>query len=248
MPKEPLPMHRIEAVLQCRGRNLSVRKIAASLGLKRSTVSDYLRRAERAGLSWPLPAHVTEESLHQALFGSADCKACSHPLPDWPTIHQELRQKGVTLQLLHDEYLYAYPDGYRYSQFCELYRRFRGSLRVCMRQTYQPGEKLFVDYAGPTFKIIDGATDKPAEAYLFVAVLGASNFTYAEAVGTLGLEDWTGAHCNAFEFFGGVPTLTIPDNTKCAVSITRAGHCVGGWPIRSAQDSWADMGADSRRA
>ena len=135
-------------------------------------------------------------------------------MPDWAYVHGELRKKGVTLQLLHEEYLEQYEDGYRYSQFCDLYRQFCQSLNVSMRQTYRAGEKLFVDYAGQTIALVDPGR---STAHLFVAVLGASNYTYAEATATESLEDWIVAHVNAFEYFGGVPALTIPDNTKCAV-------------------------------
>ena len=215
MSKEPLPMQKIETVLRLHHQqNFSIRKIAHSLSLKRSTVSDYLKRAETAGLAWPLPPGWSERDLHRALFGSPR-PADGRPPPDLAYVHTELRKKGVTLQLLHQEYLEQFENGYRYSQFCELYRRFRCSLNVCMRQTYRAGEKLFVDYAGQTIEFIDHGT--PRKAHLFVAVLGASNYTYAEATASEALPDWIAAHVNAFEYLGGIPALTIPDNTKCAV-------------------------------
>ncbi len=216
MPREPLPMHKIRSVLRLHlEQGLSIRQTASSLGLKRSTVSDYVKRAEAAGLSWPLPSKWGERELHGALFGPPTVTA-SRPLPDFAYIHNELRRKGVTLQLLHDEYVAQYADGYRYSQFCEYYRRFRRSLSVCLRQRYRAGEKLFVDYAGQTIAIV-GAEGQTRQAHLFVAVLGASNYTYAEATASEGLEDWIGAHVNAFEYFGGTAALVIPDNTRCAV-------------------------------
>jgi transposase len=216
MSREPLPMQKIEPVLRLHHQQgLSIRQIAHRLGLKRSTVSDYLQRAAAAGLVWPLPTEWSERDLHRTLLGPP-CPGSGRPQPDWAYIHCELRKKSVTLQLLHEEYLEQYADGYRYSQFCEFFRRFRKSLNVCMRQTYRAGEKLFVDYAGQTIDIVgrDGAINK---AHLFVAVLGASNYTYAEATITEALEDWIAVHINAFEYFGGVSALTIPDNTKCAV-------------------------------
>lgn len=218
MAKELLPMRKIQAVLDLHySRSLSIRKIARSLGLKRSTVSDYIKRAAAAGIDWPVPDGWDEQDLHAALFGAANAPACRRPLPDWSYVHLELHKKSVTLQLLHEEYLADHPDGYRYSQFCERYRRFRKALNVSMRQTYRAGEKLFVDYAGQTIDVIDGSSGRVTKAHLFVAVLGASNYTYAEATATEGLADWIAAHCNAFEYFGGVTELLIPDNTKCAV-------------------------------
>ena len=217
MAKDPLPMCKIKEILLLHNtQGLSVRKIARTLGLKRSTVSDYLQRAEAAGVNWPLPSGWTEQNLHSALFSSSTLPS-SRVLPDWSYIHREMRKKGVTLQLLHQEYLDCHSEGYRYSQFCELYRQFRKTLNVCMRQTYRVGEKLFVDYAGQTIAIHDTQSGKTSKAHLFVAVLGVSNYTYAEGFKSEGLEDWITAHVNAFEYFGGVTELIIPDNLKSAV-------------------------------
>ena len=217
MAKEPLSMCKIKSILSLHHtQQYSVRKIAHNLGLKRSTVSDYLRRASAAGVNWPIPPDWNEHDLHRVLFGGPVPPA-SRPLPDWGYIHSELSKKSITLQLLHEEYLASHPNGYKYSQFCGLYRRFRKTLNVCMRQGYRAGEKLFVDYAGQTIGIVDPKSGKVRKAHLFVAVLGASNYTYAEASNSEGLEDWIQAHINAFEYVGGVTELIIPDNLKCAV-------------------------------
>lgn len=217
MAKEPLPMSNIKQILRLHKADcLSVRKIAQRLGLKRSTVNDYLQRASSAGISWPLPSTWTDQDLYRSLFGTSALPN-HRPLPDWNYIHGELRKKGVTLQLLHQEYLQCHPDGYQYSQFCERYRQFRKTLNVCMRQTYRPGEKLFVDYAGQTIPIHDRANGRIRKCCLFVAVLGVSNYTYAEASYTQGLEDWIAAHVNTFEYFRGVTEIIIPDNLKSAV-------------------------------
>ena len=217
MAKERLSMGKIESVLDLHNQGHSGRRIARSLGLSRSTVNDYLQRAQAAGVGWPLPPEWDEPTLHRALFGGPS-PPNQRPVPDWAYIKSELRKKGVTLQLLHDEYLALYlEDGYRYSQFCEHYRRFRKTVDISMRQDHRAGEKLFVDYAGQTVPIVDPATGKVSQAHLFVAVLGASNYTYAEATATEQLEDWIAAHVNAFEYFAGVTELIIPDNTKCAV-------------------------------
>jgi transposase len=138
--------------------------------------------------------------------------------PDWPAVHRELKRKHVTLQILWDEYIERYPEGYRYSRFCELYRGWASRVSVTMRQTHAGGDKLFVDYAGDTVPvIIDRLSGKTRPAQIFVAVMGASNFTYAEASWTQALADWISAHTRAFEAIGGVPNLLVPDNTKVAV-------------------------------
>jgi transposase len=138
--------------------------------------------------------------------------------PDWAAIHRELKRKHVTLQILWDEYIERQPDGYRYSRLCELYRVWASRLSVTMRQTHAGGDKLFVDYAGDTVPVIvDRRSGKVRPAQIFVAVMGASNFTYAEASWTQALPDWIGAHTRALAAIGGVPRLLVPDNTKVAV-------------------------------
>jgi transposase len=138
--------------------------------------------------------------------------------PDWASVHRELKRKHVTLSVLWDEYIERNPEGYRYSRFCELYRSWEGKLSVTMRQTHVGGDKLFVDYAGDTMPvIIDRLTGEVRQAQIFVAVMGASNFTYAEASWTQGLADWIGAHTRALATIGGVPRLLVPDNARVAV-------------------------------
>ncbi len=217
MPKDMLPMHKIEAVLELHHtKQLSIRKIASALKLKKSTVSDYLRRASLAQIPWPLPEDWDEGKLHDVMFGRRET-APTRVVPNWSYIHIEQRKKGVTLQLLHDEYQQKHPDGYRYSQFCHHYRRFRKTVNVSMRQNHRAGEKMFVDFAGQTVKITDLAGDT-REAQIFVAVLGASNYTYVEAVESQSLSDWINVHSNTLSFFGGSPRLTICDNLKSAVT------------------------------
>ena len=144
--------------------------------------------------------------------------ADTRPVPDWAVVHQELRRPGVTLMLLWEEYRAAHPEGFAYSWFCEHYRAWAGKLDLVMRQTHRAGEKLFVDYAGQTVEVIDRTTGEVRTAQIFVAVLGASNYTYAEATWTQGLPDWIGAHVRAFAFFGGVPEIVVPDNLRSGVS------------------------------
>ncbi len=214
-----LPMRKIRDALRLQAAGLAKRQIAVSLGVGRTTAREYLERAERAGLSWPLPDELTDEALEQRLFSAAQTdQPKERPQPDWPVLHCELRKAGVTLMLLWEEYRSVHPGGYGYSQFCELYRRWKGKLSPTMRQTHLAGEKMFVDYAGQTVEIMDGLTGEVREAQLFVAVLGASSYTYAEATLTQSLPDWTGSHCRAFAFFGGVTAQVVSDNLKSGIT------------------------------
>jgi len=219
MAQKKLPMRQIQEILRLKYQNqLSIREIARSCGVPVSTIGDYLKRAETAALKWPLSADITEEELIERLFGSAPSAPTisEQPLPDWLYIHQELRRKGVTLQLLWEEYRQIHPEGYSYSRFCELYQAWANTLDPVLRQVHLPGEKMFVDWAGQTMPIHnpDGTV---SSAYLFVAVLGASNKTYAEAFPNQQLPSWIAAHCRAYEYFQGVARVTVPDNPKTAV-------------------------------
>jgi len=213
-------MRRIREVLRLSWEGgLSDRVVARSCSLARSTVAKYLHLAREAGLSWPLPEDLTDEALERRLFpGPASCEAGERFTPDWAEVHRELKRKGVTLHLLWDEYKEAHPDGYRYSAFCARYRAWRGTLDVSMRQDHKAGEKLFVDYCGHTVPITDRATGELREAQVFVAVLGASNYTFAEATWTQSLPEWITSHVHAFRFFGGVPELIVTDNLRSGVS------------------------------
>jgi transposase len=198
---------------------LGQRPIARCLDISRTTVGDYLRRAEAAGLGWPLPATLTDQQLYHQLFPPMiPVSATGRTVPNCASLHTELKRKGVTLTLLWEEYLSEHPQGYRYSQFCELYRQWARKLKLSMRQIHKAGEKLFVDYAGQTLPIVNPHTGEISEAQIFVAVLGASSYTFAEATLSQNLPDWLGSHRRAFEFFGGVPEIVIPDNLKSAVS------------------------------
>ena len=221
MAGERISMRKIREVLRLKQEfGLSNRKIAKSCSVGRSTVSDYLSRASAAGLSWPLPPELDEAALERHLFPPPPPPGDERPLPDWSEIHTELRRKGVTLALLWEEYKSVYPEGYQYSRFCELYRSWRGLLKLWMRQDHRAGEKLFIDYAGQTVDVVNAKTGEVKEAQIFVASLGASNFSFAEATWTQSLPDWIGSHERAFRFFGGVPELLIPDNLKSGVTKT----------------------------
>lgn len=220
MPRKTLPMHKIRNVAKAQASGLSVRAIARACGMPRSTVSDYLSRIADSGLGCPLPEHLSEDDLEKILFGERALRGpeLDRPLPEWSTVHKELRRRGVTLKLLWQEYLADHPDGYRYSQYCELYRIWAGQIASCMRQTHHAGEKLFVDYAGMTMPVTDSGTGEVLQAQIFVGALGASQYLYAEASATQKLADWTDSHVRCFEDLGGVPRIVVPDNLKSAVT------------------------------
>lgn len=220
MPAERLTMRKIREVFRLKfDCELSNRKIAKSCHIARSTVGEYLFRFHKAALSWPLPADMDDVELEQLLYPPPVAPfANQRPLPDFDYIHAELRKKGVTLNLLWQEYKEQNPHGYQYSQFCHLYRKWTNKIDPVMRQEHRAGEKMFVDYAGQTVPVYDLHTNQMREAQIFVAVLGASNYTYAEATWTQTLADWIGSHGRAFAFFGGVPRLVVPDNLKSGVS------------------------------
>jgi transposase len=221
MPAERTTMRQVREVLRLKFvGGVPIREIARRVGVAASTVRTTIRRFEAASLSWPLPEEMTDAALEARLFASGGTKQGHRRQiePDWTAIHRELKRKHVTLSILWDEYIEHNPEGYRYSRFCELYRTWEGKLSVTMRQTHVGGDKLFVDYAGDTVPVIvDRLTGEMRQAQIFVGVLGASNFTYAEATWTQGLSDWIGAHTRAFATIGGVPRLLVPDNAKVAV-------------------------------
>lgn len=223
MPRQRLSMRKIEEALRLKwGAGLSPRQIAKAVGVGRTTVSEYIARAEAAGISWPLPEGMDAAQLEQRLFKSPGHAAKVAPAQaDFAALHWELRRKGVTLFLLWQEYRERHPEGYSYSRFCERYGAWKGQLDVVMRQSHRAGEKLFVDYAGQTVEVVDPTSGEIREAQIFVAVLGASNYTYAEATWSQGLPDWIGSHVRALAFFAGVPEIIVPDNLRSAVSKAR---------------------------
>lgn len=220
MPAKRLSMRKIREILRLHNeRRLSNRAIARSIAASPATVSDCLLRAKVAGLVWPLAPELDDTELENLLYPLDGAGRAPRAAPDFETIHKELRRKGVTVQLLWQEYKLEHPDdGYQYSQFCERYRRWRGDLDVVMRQQHRAGEKMFSDFSGDGIGIIDRETGEVRQAELFVAVLGASCYTYAEAFETQQLQDWVAGHIHAYEYFGGVPEITVPDQPRTAVS------------------------------
>lgn len=220
MPRPHISMRKIRDALRLSlGEGLSLRHTAASLQMPFTTVGDHLRRAKAAGITWPLPEGFDDDALEALLFATAAPPAATRPLPDWAKVHVELRRPYVTLMLLWIEHKEAFPDGHSYSQFCELYRRWRRGVDVVMRQDHKAGEKLFVDFPGHRIPIYDPKTGELAfEAELFVAVLGASSFLYAEAVRSQELLHWVSAHVHAFEALGGCPAIVVCDNLRSGVT------------------------------
>ena len=219
MAAERLSMRKIREILRQKwalGR--SHREVAASLGVSVGIVAKTVLRATTAKLTWESVAALDEAALEVRLYGRGAEPGSTRPEPDYAWIDIERRKAGVTLELLHLEYLERHPDGYRYTQFCELYRGWLKRQRLVMRHVHRAGEKLFTDYAGKRPHIVDRETGEAIPVELFVAVLGASNLTYAEATRTQRVADWTASHVRALEYFGGVPAAVVPDQLKSAVT------------------------------
>src|ERR1700732_4648736 len=223
IPGAKSPSGRIGDVLRLPAAGMSSRKIAASLSIGGTTVVDCLQRARAVGVGWPPPEDLSDVALEARLFPASTALAAiksRRTQAEWPAIHRELKRPGVTLRLLWEEHRAAHPEGYGYSRFCELFRAWEGRLSPTMRQSHVAGEKLFVDYAGTTLDVIDGTTGEVLAAQLFVAALGASSYTWAEATWTQGLGDWIGSHTRGFVFFGGGAGGVVSGNLT--VGLTKA--------------------------
>ena len=221
MATERLSMRQIREILRQKwGLGRSHREVAQSLRISNGTVGTTVLRARAAGLDWVQVDALSDEALETRVYGPPTPPIHHRAVPDCAYLHAERRKPGVTLELLHLEYLEQHPDGYRYTQFCEVYRRWLKRRGLSMRQVHRGGEKLFVDYAGQKPSIIDAATGEMIEVELFVAVLGASNYTYAEAARTQQVPDWLASHQRAFQFFGGVTTAVVCEQLKSGVGLS----------------------------
>ena len=229
-------MRHAREIIRLRFSCVSTHETARRLGMARSTVRETLKRTETAGLSWPLPEDMSDGALEAALYASRRSKRGHRRVaePDWASVHRELKRKHVTLLILWDEYIVANPGGYSYSRFCELYRSFEKTLSVTMRQ-HAAGERLFVDYAGDGVPVVvDRLTGEIRMAQIFVAVLGASSFTFAKATWTQALPDWIDAHVRAFEAIGAFPnsscrTMRRPPSSGPASTTLRSTAPVPRW-------------------
>jgi transposase len=220
MATERLSMRKIREILRQKwGLACSHRQVAASLQVSVGAVTGVLRRATHAGLDWAQVQTLPDDTLEARLYGAASPGGRGRPVPDGAYLHTERKKPGVTLELLHLEYLEQHPDGYRYTRFCDLYRQWLARHRLSMRQEHRAGEKVFVDYAGQKPSLIDPTTGEVLAVELFVGVLGASNYTYAEATATQQLPDWLGSHARMFAFFGGVSAAIVCDQLKTGVTL-----------------------------
>lgn len=217
---ERLRMRQVREILRLKyAQRLGHRAIARACGVGTGTVAAYCRRARQAGLTWPVPAEWDDAQLEARLFQRVgDLVGVPRSMPDMAWLHQELKRPGVTLQRLHLEYLAAHRDGYRYSQFCRHYHQWVRRLHPTMRQVHRAGEKAFVDFSGKRPVLTDPATGEITVVELFVGVLGASSYFYAEACLTQDLPAWITAHVRMVEFFGGAPAVFVPDNLKSGVT------------------------------
>jgi len=214
-------MRKIRDVLRLtHAMGMSRRLVGEATGIGKTAVGEYVRRAAVAGLSWPIPDEIDDVELERRLFSPPEdaASSTSRTEPDWSHSHAELKRRGVTLALLWQEYRAEHAQGYAYSWFCERYSDWRKCISPTMRQTHLAGEKLFVDWAGDTMPVFDSTTGEEHRAHIFVAALGASNYTYAEARWTETLPDWIGAHVNAFTAIGGVSKALVPDNLKAGIT------------------------------
>ena len=220
MTQEGLSMRKIEEILRLKWeKGLSNRAIAKSCRISPGSVSNYILQAKTAGLSWPLPEDLGADELEALLFPHERLPVGRViPLPDYRAVHKELKRKGVTLSLLWLDYRQDHPEGYGYTQYCHHYREFAGRLKPVMRQRHKAGEKLFGDYAGQTVEVVHPETGEIREAQIFVATLGASSYTYAEAHWAQDLPNWIGGHVRALTFVDGVPDVLVPDNLKAGVT------------------------------
>jgi transposase len=214
-------MRQLRAVLRLRLQaELSMRQIKNSLRISLGAIQNIASQAKAQGLDWAAIEALDDQQLARLFYPESDTRVSSaFQLPDWVDVHRELRRKGMTKHLLWEEYTQAYPNcSYSYPQYCFLYQEWASKQKRSMRQVHKAGDKLFVDYAGQTVPIVEGETGEIKTAQIFVAVLGASNYTFCEATWSQSLPDWLGSHARAFEFIGGVTALVVPDNLKSGVT------------------------------
>lgn len=220
MPTPRVNMSKLRHALQLlHEATLSRRQIGQALNISKTTVSEIASYARAAGVDWTAAQGLTDDELQRRLYRPAVARSSSQLEPDYHWIHRELKRPGVTLQLLWEEYQQQHQGAaYKYTSFCVKYAAWAKTLKRSMRQTHVAGEKAFVDYAGQTMPIVDASTGEITKAQIFVAVLGASNYTYACATRTQTAQDWVGAIIAALEFYGGVPRLLVPDQPRALIA------------------------------
>ncbi len=219
MTKRGIAMHRLREILRLHyDLGLTDRAISRALGVSHATVADIVRRFERSPYTWPVGEDLADSVLHQRLYPGNVGRPRMRPEPDWATVHQELRRKGVTLETLWREYRAVHATGYEYSQFCAHYRQYQRRVDLVLRKIHLPGQHCYVDYAGPTVPILDPKTGMVQSAQVFVAVLGYSNYTFADLHPQQTTAWWIRGHVDAFAYFHGVPRIIVPDNAKPLVT------------------------------
>jgi len=220
MARKRLPMRKVKEILRLKlDQRLSHRQVARALGVSAGEVGKISKMAEKVGLEWANVACLDEAELDKRLYGREHGAASTRQLPDYSAVHAEYQKKGLTLALLHVEYLESNPGGLQYTQFCEHYRRWLKARKLSMHQVHRAGEKLFTDFSGKKPTIVDPITGEVTEVELFVAVMGASSYTFSRACQTQKVADWIDCHVLAFEFIGGLPEMVIPDQLRSAVSV-----------------------------
>lgn len=219
MATERLSMRKTRQIIKRRMlQKMSAREVADSLAVSLGSVYNVMKRFKTTGLNWSSVCELSDDQLAQQLYEAAPASKSNRHMPSMAYLHQELHRPGVTLQLLHIEYLEQNPGGYKYTQFCEYYRRWLKKNDLSMNQIHPAGKRMFVDYSGKRPEIVDRETGECIKVELFVAVLGASNYTYAEATRSQKSADWIWSHKRAFSFFGGVTELVVPDQLRSGVS------------------------------
>jgi transposase len=211
-------MRKIRDVLRLVSQGYSQRAVSNSLGVSRTSVSEYLLRASSAGLSWPIDESINDFELENMLFPQGSVRVKHTQQPDWQFVLEEMQKKGSTREALHAEYLALNPNGMSYSNFCTNFRAYKKTLNKSMKQIHTAGEKVFVDFSGPTMHYLDRLTGERKDVQIFVGVLGASYYLYAKAVMNQKIDSWLDAHASMFEHFGGVPEMVVCDNLKAAVT------------------------------
>lgn len=221
MPRKRISMNKIRELIRLHEvAKLGQRAISRALSISRPVVKDYITKFEKTGLSYQAISKMDDDTLLQTITDTVRVNNDRYNTlqQQFDTISKELKRTGVTLERLWHEYRQQHPDGYSYSQFCYHYQVWRNSSELTMHISHKAGDKMFVDFAGKKMEIVDKHTGEVTEVEIFIAVLGASQYTYVEAVASQKKHDWIQANRNAFYFFDGVPQAIVPDCLKSAVN------------------------------
>jgi transposase len=220
MPMRRISMDKLREIIRLKEHaHLSERAISRALTVSRPIVKQYIHEVDRAGLDYAAIQNMDDDTLLEILQGGGKSQSKRYEVlrTQFDTLAKELKRPGVTLQRLWQEYRHTHPDGYSYSQFCFHFQLWRNSSELTMHMTHKAGDKMFVDFTGKKLAVVDRQTGEIKEVEVFVAVLGASQLTYVEAVPSQKKEDWIKVNRNTFHYFGGVPQAVVPDCLKSAV-------------------------------